>query len=108
MMGNQMKDGNPYIADLSDKNRPTKVADTYSELYDNEWTDAFDVLQTTAYRKEEKDIARQLLDILMVRKDIGILPAVAVGYMSLVLRKPVFWVCDQVRHNPGCTVTKDG
>ena len=66
MMGSQMKEGNPYIADLSDKNRPTKIADTYSELYDNEWTDAFDELQKSAYGKDDKDIARQLYDMLMV------------------------------------------
>ena len=29
-------------------------------------------------------------------------------YMSLVVRKPVFGVSDQVRHKPGCTVTEDG
>ena len=28
--------------------------------------------------------------------------------MSLVMRKPVFGVSDQVRHKPGCTTTKDG
>ena len=28
--------------------------------------------------------------------------------MSLVVRKPVFGVSDQVRHKPGCTVTEDG
>ena len=28
--------------------------------------------------------------------------------MSLVLRKPVFEVSDQVRHKPGCTATEDG
>ena len=28
--------------------------------------------------------------------------------MSLVMRKPVFGVSDQVRHKPGCTVTEDG
>ena len=27
--------------------------------------------------------------------------------MSLVVRKPVFGVSDQVRHNPGCTATED-
>ena len=27
---------------------------------------------------------------------------------SLVLRKPVFGVFDQVRHKPGCTATEDG
>ena len=28
--------------------------------------------------------------------------------MSLVLRKPVFGVSDQVPHKPGCTATEDG
>ena len=28
--------------------------------------------------------------------------------MSLVMRKPVFGVSDQVRHKPGCTFTEDG
>ena len=28
--------------------------------------------------------------------------------MSLVVRKQVFGVSDQVRHKPGCTATKDG
>ena len=28
--------------------------------------------------------------------------------VSLVVRKPVFGVSDQVRHKPGCTVTEDG
>ena len=26
-------------------------------------------------------------------------------YMSRIMRKPVFWVSDQVQHKPGCTVT---
>ena len=29
-------------------------------------------------------------------------------YSSLVVRKPVFGVSDQVRHKPGCTATEDG
>ena len=29
-------------------------------------------------------------------------------YMSLVLRKPVVGVSDQVRHKPACTATEDG
>ena len=28
--------------------------------------------------------------------------------MSLVMRKLVFWVSDQVRHKPDCTATEDG
>ena len=30
------------------------------------------------------------------------------GHMSLVVRKQVFRVSDQVRHKPGCTATEDG
>ncbi|XP_045203653.1 myosin heavy chain, skeletal muscle-like isoform X2 [Mercenaria mercenaria] len=33
---------NPNIADLSDTKRPTKLAEEFAELYDNEWTDAFE------------------------------------------------------------------
>ena len=29
-------------------------------------------------------------------------------YMSLVVRKPVYGVSDQVPHKPGCTATQDG
>ena len=29
-------------------------------------------------------------------------------YMSLVVRKPVFGIFDQVRHKPGCTAIEDG
>ena len=31
-----------------------------------------------------------------------------ISKMSLVLRKPVFGVSDQVQHKPGCTATEDG
>ena len=34
--------------------------------------------------------------------------AVAFHHMSLVVRKPVFGISDQVRHKPGCTATDDG
>ncbi|XP_060566221.1 uncharacterized protein LOC132725150 [Ruditapes philippinarum] len=42
--GARLTDNNPNIADLSDPNRPTKIAEQYSELYDTPWTDAFEVL----------------------------------------------------------------
>ena len=31
-----------------------------------------------------------------------------VDEMSLVVRKPVVWVSNQVRHKPGCTAKEDG
>lgn len=59
-----MTDNNPNIADLSDPNRPTKLAEEYSELYDNEWTDAFEALKKC--KKSEDEISSTLLDIIMV------------------------------------------
>ena len=35
------------------------------------------------------------------------LSSIVSAYMSLVVRKPVFGVSDQVKHKPGCAVTED-
>ena len=45
VMSNKLTDNNPNIADLSDENRPTKLVEKLSELYDNEWTNAYGVLE---------------------------------------------------------------
>ncbi|KAL3878843.1 hypothetical protein ACJMK2_031171 [Sinanodonta woodiana] len=54
--------GNPNIADLSDSNRPVKLAERYSELYSNEYTDAFEELTTKQI--SERDIIQILLTII--------------------------------------------
>ena len=48
-----MRQNNPDIADLSDPNRPTKIAEKFSELYDNEWTEAFEELSKKSRKEEE-------------------------------------------------------
>nr|XP_022326917.1 hyaluronan mediated motility receptor-like isoform X1 [Crassostrea virginica]XP_022326918.1 hyaluronan mediated motility receptor-like isoform X1 [Crassostrea virginica]XP_022326919.1 hyaluronan mediated motility receptor-like isoform X1 [Crassostrea virginica] len=63
MASAQLTDGNPAITDLSDVNRPTKIAEKFSELYDNEWTDAFEAL-TSQYHMSEKEAVDTLLRIL--------------------------------------------
>ncbi|XP_053389423.1 coiled-coil domain-containing protein 158-like [Mercenaria mercenaria] len=63
-MGDRLTDNNPNIADLSDRNRPTKLAERYAELYDNQWTDAFDILVTYFHR--EGNAVEALLKILQV------------------------------------------
>ncbi|VDI01004.1 Hypothetical predicted protein, partial [Mytilus galloprovincialis] len=40
--GEKLTKGNPSITDLGDPNRPMKIGEKYGELYDNEWTDALD------------------------------------------------------------------
>ncbi|XP_052794308.1 uncharacterized protein LOC128227634 isoform X1 [Mya arenaria] len=61
LMGEKLTDKNPNIADLSDKNRPTKLAERYSELYDSQWTDAFDCLNNW---HDEATTIKHLSDIL--------------------------------------------
>lgn len=61
-MGTKLNDNNPDIADLSDPNRATKLAEMYSEIYDNEWTDALEELET--YGNKEETSIRMLLDIV--------------------------------------------
>ena len=49
LAGAKLSAGNPNLVDISDENRPTKLAERYSELYDNAWTDAFGVLIDSGY-----------------------------------------------------------
>lgn len=58
-----MNMNNPDIADLSDINRPTKLAEKFSELYDNEWTEVFDILNSKI-KVSEKTIIDELLLII--------------------------------------------
>lgn len=51
------------LSDLSDGNRPTKLAARYMELYDSEWTDAFENLDKEL---PDKDVVKCLLETLMV------------------------------------------
>jgi hypothetical protein len=37
---------------LSDPNRPTKLGEVYSELYDNQWTDAFEALKKAGHEEQ--------------------------------------------------------
>lgn len=61
---NRLRDQNPGITDLSDPNRPLKLAEKVSELYDNEWTNAIENLEEIDV-SEEKGI-RILLKIIQV------------------------------------------
>ncbi|XP_060602792.1 uncharacterized protein LOC132755875 [Ruditapes philippinarum] len=51
---------NPAIAELSDPNRPQKLGEFYSELYDNEWTDAFDAITMSGYDEKDTIVTLQL------------------------------------------------
>ncbi|XP_061184511.1 reticulocyte-binding protein homolog 2a-like [Saccostrea echinata] len=60
--GDKLRLNNPGIADLSDENRPNKLAEKFSELYDNEWTEVFEALELENF--EEEKIIEMLLELL--------------------------------------------
>ncbi|XP_069131552.1 uncharacterized protein [Argopecten irradians] len=63
--GTKLVHGNPAITDLSDTNRPTKLSEKYSELYDNEWTDALEeLMDATNLQGEDVVYTKTLLSIL--------------------------------------------
>ncbi|KAL3878446.1 hypothetical protein ACJMK2_030796 [Sinanodonta woodiana] len=61
----QLTYNTPNPVELSDPNRPTKLSEQFSELYDNEWTDAFDELEKLLGDKEEKQIITYLRDFVL-------------------------------------------
>ncbi|XP_060600428.1 uncharacterized protein LOC132753897 isoform X3 [Ruditapes philippinarum] len=65
IISNRVRDNNPDIVDLSDPNRPEKIAGMYSELYSNQWTDAYEVLEST-FKNNENKIFQFLVDILKI------------------------------------------
>lgn len=63
--GIQLTKGNSDITDLSDANRPTKLAEKWSSLYTDEWSDAFDVFKTIM-QNENCEIEKELCSIAQV------------------------------------------
>ncbi|XP_078323987.1 uncharacterized protein LOC111125351 isoform X2 [Crassostrea virginica] len=61
--GSKLTAGNPNITDLSDSNRPTKIAEQFSELYDNLWTDVFEKLCKNC-NMSDRDAIKTLLQYL--------------------------------------------
>lgn len=68
MASGRLTDGNPNIADLSDENRPTKLAEMYSELYDNEWTNAYELFT------EDGETEENACSILVKTLCVSVLP----------------------------------
>lgn len=58
----QLTQGNPNITDLSDGNRPTKLGERFSQVYDDQWSEAFEALK--AKGKQEKETVTELSHIV--------------------------------------------
>nr|XP_022326042.1 uncharacterized protein LOC111125994 isoform X4 [Crassostrea virginica] len=62
LAGDRLRLNNPGIADLSDEYRPNKLAEKFSELYDNEWTEFYEDLEKPG--STEKQTIGQLLNLI--------------------------------------------
>ena len=49
-----------------------------------------------------------VIKMLSLDKKLVVIMHQFIYNLSLVVRKPVFGVSDQVRHKPGCTTIEDG
>lgn len=61
-----LSDNNPDISNLSDSDRPQKLNERISDLYDKEWADAIEILETD---QSEQTAIAILLNIVMVTCD---------------------------------------
>lgn len=64
--GAKLTNNNPHIADLSDDNRPTKLAEKFGQLYDDAWTDSLEELTEVETNLEDTVAISFLLRIVMV------------------------------------------
>ncbi|KAL4228438.1 Mitochondria-eating protein [Mactra antiquata] len=89
-VGDQLYKNNPDITDLSDQNRPTKLGEMYGELYDNQWTDAYEAL-TEAGHSENETLETLKLTLMNVfsfcEKKAGLLVHHASGAVDLLFEE---------------------
>lgn len=64
--GSKLTSNNPDIADLSDDNRPTKLAEKFGQLYDDAWTDSLEELTEVETKLDEGVAIGFLLQIILV------------------------------------------
>lgn len=65
----KLMEGHSVFTDLSDRRRPQKLSEMFSEIYDNQWTNAFECLSLEAKTggdQSDRAIIKRLLDIIMV------------------------------------------
>lgn len=87
----QLIQGNPNITDLSDGNRPTKLGERFSQVYDDQWSEAFEALK--AKGKQEKETVTELSHIVQsiygfMQKSVGELMQKLASETSKVIMCP--------------------
>lgn len=65
--GIQLTKGNSEIADLSDANRPTSLAEKWSSLYTDEWSEAYsEMTMKKTLKNEDFKVEKELCKIAKV------------------------------------------
>lgn len=62
----QLTEGNPDFTDLSDMNRPDKMAERFHKIYDDEWTTSLESLTKGSICLTEEKAISVLMDIIKV------------------------------------------
>ena len=70
-ISHRLRANNPAIADLSDPDRASKIGEQLSELYDNEWTDAFEQIKAASKKLADLDIIVILMKLLKVSNGLN-------------------------------------
>ena len=63
----QLTEGNPNIANLDDIHRPTRLGEMYSQLFDDEWSEAFEALKPYTKKEEEEDDEDELYPKILTK-----------------------------------------
>lgn len=88
LAGSKLTQNNPGITDLSDSNRESKLAEQLNELYDTEWTDAFEELTESGLSDNEAIFV--ILDIFKT----------AYGFCCNIAEKYKTWIFKSPSHLP--------
>lgn len=65
--GDKLINNNPNIANLQDSKRPTKIAEQYKDLYDNEWTDTMELFEKK-FEKSDASVTKFVYHLSSVVK----------------------------------------
>lgn len=79
-MEDRFIENNPVKDDISDPNRPTRISQRYQDLYENQWADAYEIVDRST-GSEAKTI-ETLISILTVRYFIEIFYANLITKLS--------------------------
>lgn len=66
MMGLNIQPSYPEIACISDQYRPTKLAEEFQSLYNDEWISAYEEIDETGRIKDEEALIGVLAEVVKV------------------------------------------